>query len=176
MNRSHRLLSAVHRLRLDRLEIAENKEAYEAFAELKPLGRHLRDLNGDGYIDWDIGLHEVTAVIDMLIAQWNAEHQPGGVVAIVGGMIAAAAFAGRLQTNGHYILGGSDRYVAEGCGTLAEAAVLDRIQRAVAEVMRRRALIDHRKNPCWPKMYLQRRAEAERATLACPTGAVLPVP
>ena len=161
MKRSHRLLRAVHRLRKARLPVAGNRSFYEPYGEVGAFDVLMRDLHGDGYLDRDVMYEPTRALVEMVTARVLAERGPQGLVARVGRSMARVAFARRLGADGRYRMGGSQRYIAEGCGTLAEAAILDRVAQALGEVMRQRALIDHRENPCYPESYRRRFADEE---------------
>ncbi len=165
MKRSHRLLRTVHRLRKDRLPIAANRSFYEPYAEIKAFDVLMRDLHGDGYLDRDVMYEPTLALVELVTARLHAERGPDGLFARVGRSMARVAFAPRLGADGRYRLGGSERYVAEGCGTLAEAAILDRVAQAMGEVMRQQALIDHREGPCYPESYRRRFAQEEEERL-----------
>lgn len=163
MNRSHRILRAVHRMRRERAPVAENRAVYDPFAELKPFERLIRDLHGDGILDRTETEQPTFEVIDILMAQIAADHGRDGPLRRLEDLIATEAFSRRRREDGSYSVGGGDRYVAEGCAALARAALLERAIRSVGEVMRRRALVDHRADPCWPEAYRKRSAEAEDA-------------
>lgn len=163
MNRSHRILRAVHRMRRERAPVAENRAAYEPFAEIKPFERLIRDLHGDGILDRTETEQATFEVIDVLVAQLAADHGRDGTLRRLEELIARQAFSRRRREDGSYSIGGGDRYIAEGCAALARAALLERALRAVGEVMRRRALVDHRDDLCWPEAYRRRLTEARDA-------------
>ena len=170
MNRSHRLLREAHRGRLARFERAGHAAGYDGLEQLAPLLGGLRALHGDGHLDRDLIFEATLALSDVLAAQVGADRAPGGAVEYVGREMARVALARRLRPDGRYALGGADVKVARGCAALADAAILDRVVRAMSEVMRRRALVDHRDDPCWPEAYLRRFAEAAEARLASAGG------
>ena len=144
MKRSHRLLRTVHRLRKARLPVATNRSFYEPYVEVKAFDLLMRDLHGDGYLDRDVMYEPTRALVEIVTARLLAERGTDGLFERVGRSMARVAFARRLGPNGRYRIGGSERYIAEGCGTLAHAAIMDRVALAMGEVMRQRALIDHR--------------------------------
>ncbi len=160
MNRSHRLLGQVHRLRKERLSVAENRAFYEPFVEVGAFADLVRDLHGDGYIDRELTYDGTVLIVDAVVAQVVADRRPGGVVDQVGRLLAPAVFAARLRLDGLCRRDGAGRYIAYGCGELAEAAVFDRVYPALGEVIRRRALIEPRAAPCWPTTCARRFAEA----------------
>ena len=170
MNRSHRLLRAVHRLRLDRLDAAEGALDYDAYAEAAAFDLHLRDLEGDGHVDSGALFDATAAVVDGVFARVSADLSPGGLGDRVAEILVQASLARRTSSNGRPRLGGRDGNLTLGSSALAQAAILDRVYRAMAEIMRRRATIDHRVDPCWPERYLKRRAEAEGARLGVSGG------
>ena len=106
MNRSHRILRAVHRMRRERAPVAENRAVYDPFAELKPFERLIRDLHGDGILDRTETEQPTFEVIDILMAQIAADHGRDGPLRRLEDLIATEAFSRRRREDGSYSVGG----------------------------------------------------------------------
>ena len=170
MKRGHRILRLVHAQRQHRWERAVSRERYRPLQEFASFTKALGDLRVDGHLDPGMTHAGTVALIGAVMAVMVAEMGPGGRSEAVAEALSDAAFAGRSRVGGRLHLAGSDRLVVDGCSALAWSALIDRMFRAVGEVMRRRAVLDHRVRPCWPESYRRRAAEPGEADRADASG------
>ena len=156
MKRSHRLLRWAHAVRDVRHEEASGRGSYDATLEVRKSERLLGEFAADGHFDREPLGNAIESIAYRVAGSFKALLLKGGLADMVGAVIAAEVFADRLAVSGRYKMLPRDREAAKACMALSEAAILDRVHRALDRVLRGMASRDHRQRLCWPQSYRER--------------------